>query len=81
MRDFQTAPHRPEKEKSRRCPHCKSKKTQRVGEFAVCLKCKEPFHHNSKDEILLEPETNEVELVDTVDAIGGTYSQNDDYIR
>ena len=39
------------KQKSRQCPHCQSKKTERMGEFAICLHCSEPFHHSASDNI------------------------------
>lgn len=52
------------KQKSRQCPHCESKNTERMGEFGLCLDCQEPFHHSNSDTIDAVVLTNE--------AIGGT---------
>lgn len=52
------------KQKSRPCPHCKSKKTERIGEFGVCLECQEPFHHSKHETVDLESGFNE--------SLGGT---------
>lgn len=60
---------------SRRCPNCRSRKTKRIGEFAVCLKCKEPFHHSSKDEAVSEDSADygvEFESDEINESIGGT---------
>lgn len=57
------------KQKSRQCPFCKSVKTQRVGEFALCLDCHEPFHHDVKDE---QDSDSEAIRADFEDSVGGT---------
>lgn len=52
------------KQKSRACPHCKSNDTERMGEFAICRRCAEPFHHSTSDVV----ETG----ISGNDALGGT---------
>lgn len=53
-----------DEKRSRPCPKCKSKNTERIGEFGMCLDCEEAFHHSQYDAIDLDAEINE--------GVGGT---------
>lgn len=66
---------------SRPCPQCKSKKTERIGEFAICLKCTEPFHHSPQDETILEPEPLERAERELDDGVGGTFCEVDSILK
>lgn len=66
------------KYKSRRCPFCQSRRTQKVGEFALCLECHEPFHHNPKDEDNVELEDAEEQ---SVESVGGTQNEETAELR
>lgn len=55
------------KQKSRSCPQCQSKKTEKMGEFAVCLNCQEVFHHSPADAVDTGISIN--------DSLGGTENE------